>query len=200
MHKELASNYRSVILSRAQEAIKNSAAKQVTYTDFFKERGKVESLFASAIQERWEAQPSLHCYLDQFHLGRIRIPESVVAKQLESRIQNERNDRESFLQKALLERESTKVEVNQISLNTTKTLRTAEADASLIRAKAVAEAQLIISQAEINGTKSLLEAAGIESQHHKISLTYIRALRERQELNIAVSYLSEDGVVRTAPL
>ena len=104
------------------------------------------------------------------------------------------------MQKALLERESTKVEVNQISLNTTKTLRTAEADASLIRAKAVAEAQLIISQAEINGTKSLLEAAGIESQHHKISLTYIRALRERQELNIAVSYLSEDGVVRTAPL
>jgi len=47
--------------------------------------------------------------MDQFHLGRIRIPESVATKQLESKVQNERNGREQFLQEAQIEREMTAV-------------------------------------------------------------------------------------------
>ena len=136
----------------------------------------VEALFRSTIQERWDAQPRLHCKLDQFHLGRIRIPDSVATKQLEARVQNERNDREQFLQRAQIERKMTMVEVNQIDLNTTNELRTAEAKASLIRTKALAEAQLIQAQAGINGTKMLLEAAGIETQDHKTAFTYIKTL------------------------
>ena len=30
--------------------------------------------------------PQLHCKIDQFHLGRIRIPESMATNQLESRV------------------------------------------------------------------------------------------------------------------
>ena len=41
VHQEQASNYRSVILSRAQEAIKNIAAKEVTFTAFFQARKQV---------------------------------------------------------------------------------------------------------------------------------------------------------------
>ena len=37
--------------------------------------------------------PALHCDLDQFHVGRIQIPEAVARKQLDSKLQNERNDK-----------------------------------------------------------------------------------------------------------
>lgn len=198
VHQELASNYETVIRSRAEEAIKNVAAEQVSFTDFFQERNQVEALFRSAIEERWQSPPSLHCTIDQFHLGRIRIPESVAAKQLESRVQNERNGREQYLQEAQIEREMTTVEVNRIDLETTKQLRTARAKASLVRTKAVAEAQLLKAQARINGTRMLLEAAGIETQDHKTAFTYIQTLRDRQQLEMDVSYLKEDSVVRTA--
>jgi SepF-like predicted cell division protein (DUF552 family) len=185
VHKELASNYRNVILSRAQEAIKNSAAKHVTFTQFFQERLKVEKLFRNAIQERWDTKPNLHCTLDQ----------------LEARVQNERNDREQFLQRAQVERELTTVEVNKIDLDTIKEIRTANAEASLIRSKASSEAQLLKSQAHINGTKLLLEAAGITSQDHRMAFDYINTLRNRAEkLNVGVSYLLEDSVIRTAPM
>jgi len=203
VHRELATNYKNVIISRAEEALKNVAADKVSFTQFFQERKGVEALFRSAIEERWNSPPSLHCRLDQFHLGRISIPESVASKQLEARVQNERNDMEQFLQDAKIEREKTAVEVNQIDLKTTKELRTAEAEASLIRTKAFAEAQLIKAQAAINGTKLLLEEAGIEGQEHVTAFTYIKTLRDRiqakQGLDIDVSYLLEDSVVRTAP-
>lgn len=200
VHQEQASNYRSVILSRAEEAMKNIAAKEVTFTEFFQNRKQVEALFRSAVEERWSSPPKLHCKMDQFHLGRIRIPESVATKQLESKVQNERNGREQFLQEAQIEREMTAVQVNQIDLKTTKELRTARAKASLVRTKATAEAQLLKAQAEINGTRMLLEAAGIETQDHKTAFTYIKTLRDRQVLDMDVSYLSEDSVVRTAPV
>lgn len=196
----MASNYRNVILSRAEEAIKNAAAKEVSFTEFFQDRRQVEALFRSAVEDSWNKPPSLHCKLDQFHLGRIRIPDSVASKQLDAQVQNERNSREQSIQEAQLEREKTKVEVNQIDLQTTKELRTARAKASLVRTKAAAEAQLLRAQAQINGTKLLLEAAGIESQEHKAAFTYVQTLRDREEMVIDVSYLSADSVVRTAPV
>jgi len=199
VHQELAADYRNVILSRAEEAIKNIAAEQVSFTEFFQERKKVEALFRSAVEKRWLSPPSLHCELDQFHLGRITIPESVATKQLESRVQNERNDMEQFLQKSQMEREKTTVEVNKIDLETDKELRTARAEASLVKKKAQAEAALIIAHAEINGTQMLLDAVEIETQDHKTAFTYIKTLRDRHQLDIAVSYLDGDSVVRTAP-
>lgn len=198
LHQDLASKYRSVILSRAQEAIKNTAAAEVTFTEFFQERKKVESLFRAAVQERWDVPPKLHCRLDQFHLGRIRIPETVATKQLEARLQNERNDREQFFQTSQVERELTQVLVNQIDLQTVKELRTAQAQASLIRTKAIAEARLIREQAGINGTQRLFEALEITSQDHKTAFTYIKALRNRPDLALSVSYLAPDNVLRTA--
>jgi len=198
IHRELASKYPNVISSRAQEAIKNTAAAQVTFTEFFQDRKNVEDLFRAAVQERWDTPPKLHCQLDQFHLGRIKIPETVATKQLEARVQNERNDREQFFQQAQVERELTKVEVNQINLETVKELRTAEAQASLIRRKAIAEAQLIREQAGINGTKQLLESVGITTQDHKTAFTYIKSLRDRNGMRLSVSYLSPESVVRTA--
>jgi len=198
VHREQASNYERVIMSRAEEALKNSAAKQVGFSDFFQERKRVEAVFRAAIEERWNSPPSLHCKMDQFHLGRVRIPDSVAEKQLQSRVQNERNGREQYLQEAQIEREMTTVEVNKIDLETQRALRTARAKASLVRTKALAEAQLIRAQAGINGTRLLLEAVGIDSQEHVTTYGYIKTLRDRTQLNLAVSYLSENSVLRTA--
>ena len=199
LHKELASNYANIIVSRAQDAIKNEAI-YVTFQQYFQARQDVEERFRQAVQKRWEASPSLHCELDQFHLGRIRIPESVATKQLQSTIQNERNDKEQFLQQAHLEREATAVEVNTINLERIKIMRTAEAQANVIRAKAQAEAERIVAQAQINGTRHLLESSNITTQDHKSAFTYLRTLRDRENLDVDVSYLSADGVLRTQPI
>jgi uncharacterized membrane protein YqiK len=169
--------------------------------NIFTQRKQVEAVLRSAIEDRFNSPPRLHCRLDQFHLGFIKISESVALKMLETRVQNERNDREMFLQEAQSEREKTAVEVNKINLNTTKTLRTAEAEASLVRTKAIAEAQLIKAHAEINGTRMLLVSAGIESQEHKTVFTYIKTLRDRKQLDMVVSYLREhDNAVFTMPV
>ena len=198
LHEELASNYREVITSRAKDGIKNEAVS-VSFTEYFQNRKEVETRFRNAVQTRWNEAPSLHCTLDQFHLGRIRIPDSVYLKQLESRVQNERNDREEFLQQSQLEREQTLVQVNTINLETEKVLRTARAEASLIRAVANAEAERIKAQANINSTAMLLDSSGIDTQDQITAFSYIRTLRNRENVDIDVSYLNADSVIRTAP-
>lgn len=197
LHKELSKNYRSIILSRAKDAIKNEAAASVTFDQYFQERKLVEAKFKAAIEKRWQDPPSLHCTLDQFHLGRIQIPDSVAEKQLEAQIQNERNGRESFTQQAEVEREQTAVEVNSINLETERLLRTAKAEANLLRSKAKSESDKIRAAAQVNGTQFLLEAAGINTEEDISSYSYIRTLKNRPQLDMDVSYLSPDNVVRT---
>lgn len=199
LHVELNKNYRSVILSRAKDAIKNEAADSVSFNQYFTKRKLVEAKFKKAIEERWKEPPSLHCTLDQFHLGRIQIPESVAVKQLEAQIQNERNGKETFTQQAELEREQTAVEVNSINLNTTLVLRKAKAEANLLRSKAQSESEKIRAQSQINGTQYLLQAAGINSEDDISAFSYIRTLKNRDQLSMVVSYLSPDNVVRTTP-
>ena len=199
VHKELASNYKNVIISRAKAAIKNEATS-VTFSEYFQARKEVEERFRDAVQARWQDTPPLHCDLDQFHLGRIQIPESVETKQLEARVQNERNKKEEFFQQAQLERELTSVEVNSINLERERVLRTARAQASLLRSKARSEAARIKAQAQINGTRLLLHSAGIETEDHISAFSYIRMLKERDSVDIDVSYLSSDNVLRTAPV
>lgn len=196
VHKELATNYRNIIVSRAKDAIKNEAIF-VTFSEYFQARKSVEARFARAVEARWNEAPSMHCELDQFHVGRIRIPETVAQKQLEATLQNERNDREKFLQQAKIEREKTAVDVNAINLEREKVLRTARAEASLLRSKAKSEADKIRAEAQVNGTRILFTAADIVTQEHMTSFTYIRALRKRSDLTLDVSYLSPDNILRT---
>lgn len=97
LHQQSASTYKSVIESRAKEAIKNEAIF-ITFNEYFAERDKVEKRLRNAVVKRWNDPPAVHATLDQFLLGRISIPEAVAEKQLEAKIQNERNDKEMFLQ------------------------------------------------------------------------------------------------------
>ena len=128
----------------------------------------------------------------------FRTASSIVAsKQLQTRVQNERNDKEALLQQAQLEREATAVAVNAINLERDKVLRTAEAEASLTRAKARSNAERLKAGADINGTRMLLESSDISTQDHKTTFTFIRTLRGRSNLNLDVSYLSPTSVIRT---
>ena len=196
LHTELASSYRAVIASRTKDAIKN-AAIFVTFTEYFQDRKNVEVRFRNAVQDRWNAAPSVHATIDQFHLGRIQIPDSVANIQLESKVQNERNDKELFLQQAEVERELTAVEVNAIELEEVKVLRTAEAEANLVRATAVVEANQIKADAQLNGTQILFQAVGISSQSQMASFTYIRNLANRDSVDVNMQYLSDSNVVKT---
>jgi hypothetical protein len=196
LHKDLASTYRSVIVSRATEAIKNEAI-YISFNDYFSKREGVENRFRVAVENGWQAKPSVHCELDQFHLGRINIPEKVANKQLDSRIQTENNDKEAYLQKAEIERQKTAVEVNSIMIESDNVIRTAEAEAKLVTSRATAEAKRIEAEAEVNGTKSLFYAAGINEENHRTTFMYIRTLLNRENLKLDISYLFPDSVLMT---
>lgn len=68
LHQELASSYEDIITSRAKDAIKNEAAN-VEFSEYFQDRTSVEARFREAVQTRWNANPPLHCMLDQFHVS-----------------------------------------------------------------------------------------------------------------------------------
>jgi len=197
LHREMASSYKKSIENRVKTAIKN-AAIFVSFNDFFQSRIMVEDRFRQAVINTFLSDPPLHCALDQFHLGRIRIPDTVYSRQLESALQNERNDREKFLQQAQIQRELTEVEVNKINLETEKLLRTTEAEASLTRVKAAAEAEKTKSMAVLNGMKQLFETVGIDQQSHKLAYSYIRALNNRENLEASVGYLKSENVLKTS--
>ncbi|CAB9500915.1 SPFH domain / Band 7 family [Seminavis robusta] len=201
VHQELARSYQGIILSRAKDAIKNEAAR-VTFLQYFQNRSLVETRFRDAVQRRWEINPSLHATLDQFHLGRIQIPESVAGKQLEAKIQNERNDQEAFLQEAAIEREMTAVLVNSIDLETQKVLRTAFAQASLIQSRATSQARQLIADAQTDGIQQLVAATEIDGQEQLTAFTYIRTLQNRRgdsnnNTTVEINYLTPENIVKT---
>ena len=155
----------------------------------------METSFRNAVQSRWDANPPLHCILDQFHLGRIQIPDQVAEKQLQTRIQNEKNAMETLLQQAVVERDRTTVAVKEIDLQREKLLRTANAEAELLRANARIDAERIVQEAQIIGLAMLFNASGFETQEQMTAFTYIRTLMNRNELDLDVSYF--ENVLRT---
>lgn len=196
VHKELASSYQDIVTSRARDAIKNEAASVKT-ADYFLERQNVEKRFREAIVLKWNTPPALPCVLDQLYLGRITISDSVAEKQLDSVIQNERNEMEASLQRAAIERELTAVEVNTITLQKEKLLRIAAAEANLLTTRATVEAARIVQDSQTNGTSFLFQTVGISNQEHMATFDYIRSLMNRESLTMDVSYLSADNVLRT---
>jgi len=196
LHQQLASSYLSVVTSRAKDAVKNEAIF-VSFQEYFQSRKAIESRFRLAVQKRWDEAPPLQVTLDQFHVGRIQIPESVARKQLESKLQNERNDKESYLQQAQIERDMTAVEVNAVLLEKDLVLKTAEAYASLVTAKGKAEAKKTVEDAQNLGFRHLFNAANITTQAHKASFDYIRTLTNKADVELGMSFMSDNNVLKT---
>jgi len=201
LHEDLADGYRNVIEARLREGIKNEAI-YVEFTEYFQERDKVEQRLAKAAKNRLAAPPDLFATLDQFILGRVQIPDSVANKQLDVKIQLERNAMQSNLKRAQLERDVTSVEVNKINLQADYALRIADANAKLLQEQGKAEAKRIVDAARYNGYKTLYDACGITSAKHKASFDYIRTLNRRADVSgadLAVTYIDNHVVQHTTP-
>lgn len=197
IHKQYAKTYKNVILSRTNDALKNSASG-VPFSDYFNDRVGLELRLKAAVQARWDQEPSVYATLDQFHLGRILIPDVVADKQLSAKIQIETNRKEEFLQNATVEREITAVLVDSINLEKNKLLREITARASLLTANAFANATEIRNNAINEGTKSLLADLGIDSQEYSTAFTYLRTLQNHPNIgSMRVSYLADDNLVKT---
>jgi len=197
LHRELASSYESVVRSRTTESIKNSAIS-IKFKNYFQTRTEVELQFRNAVQTSWNVEPQLHVTLDQFHIGRIKIPESVASKQLEALVQNERTAKEKHLQDATLEREVTEVLVNEINLKAEKLLKNSKAKARLLVANSESESMRITLAAMNKGTKDLLNEIDLVGQNETIAYMYLRNLQNRANLDLSVSYLSDENIVKTA--
>jgi len=196
LHRELATTYHATIVSKAKEAIRNEAGN-VPYEDYYENRRDVEARLRAAVEARWSEQPPLPCVLDQFYLGHIKVAPSVAEKQLESRIQNEKNLMEGYTQQARIERELTDVDINNIYLQETNLLRNTEAQVSLTIAKAKLEAEKKLALANREGISKLIQAVELTQQDHIASFMYIRTLKNHKNATFDVSYLSSENVLRT---
>ena len=58
-----------------------------------------------------------------------------------------------------------------------------------------AETRLLCVRTGIDGTRRLLEAVGIETQDHAKAYGHVKTLRDQPQLDLVVSYLSDNGVV-----
>lgn len=199
LHEELASGYAAVVEARMKEGIKN-AAVNIEFNEYFQEREHVVTVLAAAVQARLSAAPSVHVKLDRFLLGRVQIPETVAQKQLDVKIQNERNDMESNLKKAQLERDLTDVEVNKINLQKDSVTRIANANAVLTREQGIAQAKVIVDRAYYEGYANLFSRVNITSGSHKASLDYLRTLSRRaNDTELSVTYLDARYVAHVTP-
>lgn len=185
LHNELERQYEGVVDSRARDGIKNEAVK-IDFNQFFEQRLAVEETLYKALKTRLVP---LHVDVIAFHLGRVEIPSEVREKQLETRVQNERNDREGFAQKAEVERATTDFEVNKILLQKEEVLRTASAEANLITLTAGADAERIEKSAQSQGLQGLYEATGLTTDKHKASFDYIRTILRHPGTTLTVGYV-----------
>lgn len=178
LHEELGRGYAAVVESRARAAIKNTAAS-FAFNDYFQERDALETRLFEAIGAKLSEAPSLHVTLDQLILGRVQIPDSVAQKQLDVKVQLERNDEQTNLKKAQLERDQTQVLVNDINLRAQANLRIARAEAELTVERGKAEARDIVSTQLADGLAKAFNATGLHSVKHKASYDYLRTLAAR---------------------
>ena len=118
-----------------------------------------------------------------------------MAKQLETKLQNERNDKEYHLQQAVVERELTKVAELALLEKEKTPERRATADLNVTKAKA--EAQKIILDARIEGLKQF-ETAGFTGQGDLLNLDHVgRAPNNRTALGVTTS-MDQSGGEATA--
>jgi len=193
LHEEWAQGYKKVVESRARAAIKNVAAT-VPFNDFFQDRDKLESRMAERVSLRLTDEPSLHANLDLLILGRVQIPDSVAQKQLDVKVQLERNSEEINKKAATLERSETDVLVNKVKLQAEYQLRVAEATAKLTNEQGRAEAIDIVESAKADGFAQLVEDCGLEKQEHILSFDYLRTVGKKaadDNAALSLTYLSD---------
>ena len=159
LHTSLASSYNSVISSRAKDAVKNGCVHHFR-TVLSGSRRCGDSPQRSGGGALAENLPRCRVSSINFTSGRIQIPDAVARKQLETKLQEMSGDKESFLQQAIVGVGSHAVEVNAILLEKEAVLRTAAAEASLKRAKAKADAQKLVLEAQNTGLRALFTALG----------------------------------------
>eukprot|EP00238_Polyblepharides_amylifera_P004401 CAMPEP_0196575668 /NCGR_PEP_ID=MMETSP1081-20130531/5098_1 /TAXON_ID=36882 /ORGANISM="Pyramimonas amylifera, Strain CCMP720" /LENGTH=245 /DNA_ID=CAMNT_0041894037 /DNA_START=416 /DNA_END=1153 /DNA_ORIENTATION=+ len=194
LHDELQDSYRAVVDSRARDGIKNVAAN-VDFTQYFEDRVNVEGILRQSVYERLLP---VHVRVMDFNLGHVKINEQVREKQLETRMQYERNEEAYNKKLAQAERDATDLQVAAISLQATRTRSLAESEANYIRQAAAAEADQIEKLAAVNGFASLYESLNITEQKHKASFDYLRTIMRHDSIQLSSSFVDRDNVVRTS--
>lgn len=75
-----------------------------------------------------------------------------------------------------------------------------EAEASLICSKATAQVQQLLLEAQSNGTRLLVETAGIATQEQRTAFAYIWTLMNRNNITIELTNLRPENIVQTCPV
>ena len=190
LHDTYEFGYRDVLRGKVIDAIKNTAPEFQT-PFFFQNRTFISTRLSAAVNDRIvNPETGFDRQLDliDVYFGQVEVPTEVSSKQLASAIQLEENERAIHLTNSRLIRKETDKLVDEINNNATVIVAKAEAEANFMRAAAEADAFKTIEDARNEGLAELYAALNMTDAKHKASFDYLRMLLNHKDAKLRVGY------------
>jgi len=212
MHQEYDLYYKPVVRTTANAAIKGRAAN-LTVSHFIRDREFVERELFMALKRRLEgsccrkdcnvnpctpgcvehskcttSQKGLFVEVRYFQFLDFDIHDDVKSRYLRQVTRREEEEQAKYELDEKVVRKETERLKNEINNEAAEITQNATAKATIIRAKADAEALLIVEKARDSGLSYIYQKLNITKEEHKNAFNYLRTLRGQKNVKFNVGY------------
>lgn len=212
MHQEYDLYYRPVVRTTANAAIKGKASK-LSVSQFIRDRETVEQELFEALKTRLEGtccrkdcetykcapgcvehsrcnttQKGLFVEVRYFQFLDFDIHTDVKSRYLRQVTEREQEEQAQYELEEKVVRKETERLKNGINNAAVEITQNATAKATIIHAKANAEALLMVEKARDTGLSYIYQQLNITKEEHKSSFNYLRTLRGQKNVKFNVGY------------
>lgn len=184
LYELVATNYESLIRNVALNTIKNNATS-FSADHWVQSRRMIQDELRNSVGS---ALKSAHAGCVLLQLRKVQFPPSFVARRLDAAIQVQRNAEEAYKQTATITRSETGALVLEVENEALLVERNAEAQASLIAARAANLAKDYEQRSRSEGLALVTEAVGITEQAEVVSLDYLVRLKDTEGATTYVGF------------
>lgn len=172
LYSRVATNYKSLISTKATDAIKNSAPL-FGIDKYLNSRERIERVFEQNVSQ---AISDVFASVVALQLRDVIPTVEYQETRLEAAVQEEKNLKEDYIQQATLVRETTDVEVLEVENEARAVQARAEAQAISIEGRADSQALQIVDEATSQGLLDLFTQLNLTSSEGKSTLDYLTSL------------------------
>ncbi|KAK3745333.1 hypothetical protein QZH41_006724 [Actinostola sp. cb2023] len=212
LHQEYDLYYRPVMKSTANAVIKSIAA-EIPVGDFIRQRDSVENKLWKAVADRLGGKccrkdckaykcrtgctPYASCKKEDkgvfievryFQLLDFDIHNDVKSRYLRQVIEREQEEEANFELREKVVRKETDRLRNEINNEAKEITQNSTAQATIIMAKADADALVKVEEARNTGLSQVFTSLGISDESHKASYIYLTALRRQSNARLNINY------------
>merc|ERR1711934_821062 len=193
LYSKVALQYKPLITSYAQDAIKNTAPL-FGVDDYLNSRTVIEKTMMANVT----AAISNDMFVDvaDLQLRKIGMTAELQATKLTAALQVESNEKEKYIQQKTLIEEQTSLDVLKIENEALRVSNAAKAQANYITERAKFLAKQKVEQARSDGLKQMLADLGLTTDEHKASLDYITTLIQNKARVKPYMNLGKSGLLQ----